>query len=56
MYVLRTGVAWRDVPAEVVGCSGVTAWRRLRVQGSGRRWCDDRAALTTVILTAASYG
>ncbi|SCE32143.1 Putative transposase of IS4/5 family [Streptomyces sp. ScaeMP-6W] len=30
MYVLRTGVAWRDVPAEAVGCSGVTAWRRLR--------------------------
>ncbi|MFV5998386.1 transposase [Streptomyces sp. NPDC056231] len=25
MYVLRTGVAWRDVPAETVGCSGVTA-------------------------------
>ncbi|MBO1286096.1 IS5 family transposase [Streptomyces sampsonii] len=30
MYVLRTGVAWRDAPAEAVGCSGVTAWRRLR--------------------------
>ncbi|MGW2080573.1 IS5 family transposase [Streptomyces sp. NPDC001939] len=30
MYVLRTGVAWRDVPSETVGCSGVTAWRRLR--------------------------
>lgn len=28
--MLRTGVAWRDVPAESVGCSGVTAWRRLR--------------------------
>jgi transposase len=30
LYVLRTGVAWRDVPGETVGCSGVTAWRRLR--------------------------
>jgi transposase len=30
MYVLRTGVAWRDVPAEAAGCSGATAWRRLR--------------------------
>lgn len=30
IYVLRKGVAWRDVPGEVVGCSGVTAWRRLR--------------------------
>ncbi len=28
--VLRTNVAWRDVPAEKVGCSGVTCWRRLR--------------------------
>lgn len=24
LFVLRTGVAWRDVPAETVGCSGVT--------------------------------
>ncbi|MBB6439446.1 transposase [Streptomyces candidus] len=30
VYVLRKGVGWRDVPAELVGCSGVTAWRRLR--------------------------
>jgi transposase len=30
MYVPRKGVAWRDVPIQVVGCSGVTAWRRLR--------------------------
>ncbi|WP_374114717.1 hypothetical protein [Streptomyces cellostaticus] len=29
-YVLRTGDARRDVPAETVGRSGVTAWRRLR--------------------------
>ena len=30
VYVLRTGVAWRDVPAQLGGCSGVTSWRRLR--------------------------
>ncbi|MEV6576085.1 IS5 family transposase [Streptomyces sp. NPDC051577] len=30
VYVLCTGVSWRDVPAERVGCSGVTGWRRLR--------------------------
>ncbi|WP_344887036.1 IS5 family transposase [Streptosporangium longisporum] len=30
VYVLRTGVAWRDVPASTIGCSGVTCWRRLR--------------------------
>lgn len=30
IYVLSKGVSWRDVPSQVVGCSGVTAWRRLR--------------------------
>jgi transposase len=30
IYVPRTGVAWRDVPVQAVGCSGVTAWHRLR--------------------------
>ncbi len=29
MYVLVTGIAWRHLPREM-GCSGVTAWRRLR--------------------------
>ena len=28
-YVLVTGVPWRLVPQRI-GCSGVTAWRRLR--------------------------
>src|SRR5437016_1425793 len=30
VFVLRTGVSWREVPVEVAGCSGVTCWRRLR--------------------------
>ena len=30
VYVLRTGVPWRYVPAGELGCgSGVTCWRRL---------------------------
>lgn len=30
LFVLRTGLRWRDLPAEM-GCgSGVTCWRRLR--------------------------
>ncbi len=29
VFVLVTGIAWRFVPGEL-GCSGVTAWRRLR--------------------------
>lgn len=30
VYVLRKGVAWRDVPVTLIGCSGVTSRRRLR--------------------------
>ncbi|WP_344626874.1 IS5 family transposase [Kitasatospora arboriphila] len=30
VYVLGKSVSWRDVPAERTGCSGITAWRRLR--------------------------
>lgn len=30
IFVLKTGIAWRDLPADVFGCSGVTCWRRLR--------------------------
>lgn len=29
VFVLVTGVPWRMVPQQI-GCSGVTAWRRLR--------------------------
>ena len=34
VHVLRTGVAWRDVPSRSMGRSGVAAWRRLR-EGTG---------------------
>ncbi|MYQ37580.1 transposase [Streptomyces sp. SID4921] len=30
IYVLRRGVAWHDVPVQVVGCSGITCLRRLQ--------------------------
>ncbi|WP_435882617.1 transposase [Streptomyces bobili] len=47
MYVLRTGVAWRDVPAETVGCSVVTAWRRLRGWTEAGVWPRLHTALLT---------
>ena len=28
--MLKTGIAWNELPAAVVGCSGVTCWRRVR--------------------------
>ncbi|WP_406314709.1 IS5 family transposase [Streptosporangium sp. NBC_01639] len=52
MYVLRTGVAWRDVPAERVGCSGVTAWRRLRDWTEAGVWPRLHAALLTELRRA----
>lgn len=47
VYVLRKGVAWRDVPSQVVGCSGVTAWRRLRDWTEAGVWPRLHAALLT---------
>lgn len=35
MFVLRTNVAWRDVP-ETIGCGGVTGWRRFAGVDRGR--------------------
>ncbi|MFJ3036411.1 IS5 family transposase [Streptomyces tendae] len=53
MYVLRTGVAWRDVPAEAVGSSGVTAWRRLRDWTEAGVWPRLHAALLTELRRAS---
>ena len=30
VFVLKMGIAWNQLPAAVVGCSGMTCWRRLR--------------------------
>ena len=30
MFVLKTGIAWNQLPTGLVGCSGMTCWRRLR--------------------------
>ncbi|MGW4595435.1 transposase [Streptomyces sp. NPDC004457] len=52
MCVLRTGVAWRDVPGETVRCSGVTAWRRLRDWTEAGVWPRLRAALPAALRRA----
>lgn len=52
LFVLRTGAAWRDVPAETVGCSGVTAWRRLRGWTEAGVWPRLHAALLTELRRA----
>jgi transposase len=45
IFVLRTGVTWRDVPRQEVGCSGVTAWRRLRDWTEAGVWPRLHAAI-----------
>jgi transposase len=30
VYVLKTGITWNQLPPGLVGCSGVTCWRRMR--------------------------
>jgi len=30
VFVLKAGITWNQLPAGLVGCSGVTCWRRLR--------------------------
>ncbi|MFE7382111.1 IS5 family transposase [Streptomyces zhihengii] len=52
LFVLRTGVAWRDVPAETVGCSEVTVWRRLRDWTEAGVWLRLHAALLTELRRA----
>lgn len=52
LYVLRTGVAWRDVPRQLVGCSGVTAWRRLRDWTEAGTWPRLHTALLTELRAA----
>lgn len=38
LFVLKTGIAWADLPSEVFGCSGVTCWRRLRAWHRAGVW------------------
>ncbi|MFF8295080.1 IS5 family transposase [Streptomyces globisporus] len=45
LFVLRTGAAWRDVPRQEIGCSGGTAWRRLRDWTEAGVWPRLHAAI-----------
>lgn len=55
-YAFPTGrhspASWRDVPAETIGCSGVTAWRRLRDWTEAGVWPRLHAALLTELRRA----
>jgi transposase len=38
VLVLKTGIAWNQLPTSLVGCSGVTCWRRLRNWTGAGAW------------------
>jgi transposase len=38
IYVLRKSVTWADVPTEMIGCIGVTCWRRLQDRTEAGVW------------------
>lgn len=44
VFVLVIGIAWRHLPSEL-GCSGVTAWRRLRDWQAAGMWERAHAVL-----------
>jgi transposase len=45
LFVLKTGIAWEDLPCEL-GCgSGMTCWRRLRDWQADGTWARAHAAL-----------
>jgi transposase len=45
LFVLKTGIAWEDLPCEL-GCgSGMTCWRRLRDWQADGTWARVHAAL-----------
>jgi transposase len=52
VYVLCKNVSWRDVPTEQVGCSGVTAWRRLRDWAEAGVWPRLHEVLLTELRAA----
>ncbi|WP_435813104.1 transposase [Streptomyces werraensis] len=55
LFVLRTGVAWRDVPAETMGCSGATACRRLPDWTEAGAWPRLHAVLLTDFATPTCW-
>src|SRR3954465_11445958 len=38
VFVLGTGITWNQLPTSLVGCSGVTCWRRLRAWTEAGVW------------------
>ena len=56
LFVLRTNVSWRDVPAEKIGCSGITCWRRLQAWTEAGAWLQLHALLLSELRAAKLLG
>jgi transposase len=57
VFVLKTGITWNQLPTALVGCSGLTCWRRLRdwTEASAKRLLL-RIAVCFLFLMLAAMG
>jgi transposase len=52
VFVLKTGIAWNQLPTSLLGCSGVTCWRRLRDWTEAGVWPQLHALLLAELRAA----
>src|SRR3712207_7720173 len=55
VFVLKTGITWNQLPTSLVGCSGVTCWRRLRDWTAAGVWPALRSEEHTSELQSRQY-
>src|SRR5688572_21860926 len=56
MFVLKTGINWNQLPTNLVGCSGVTCWRRLRDWTEAGVWPALHELLLAALRAAGELG
>lgn len=52
LFVVRTGIAWNDLPTAAFGASGATCWRRLKEWYEAGVWQRLHAALLAELRAA----
>lgn len=56
MFVLETGVGWKQLPCELLGVSGVTCWRRMRNWTEAGVWPAVHELLPAQLRAAGALG
>ena len=52
VFVLKTGIAWNQLPTALVGCAGITFWRRMRDWTEAGVWPTLQELLLTELRAA----